>query len=676
MKKSNIKLFTLLVGLFVFLSVPSFGQHDKDNKTESKKRVVIVKKIKDKNGKVTVKRIEKTGEEAAQYLKDMKKGDNEEIIDVDVRVNIEGGKKGAENVRIIELDDISDLPDDVKEKLKDMDLNLDAMDSEDYQIITIPSNDRDINIIDIDRTMAKRLSIQPNPGIKVETIDMNVNDDLNKLKIKMDGQSYNFEWEGEIPDATKKEIEDLGFKVSYKNLDRLIRMEKRHFHKKMKKHHKRLKRHHKKMLMINPSDEIKDKVENMNINADGENYTIDIDMDGQKHKFEWEGEIPADTKKELEDLGFEVGSMSSNHSNNIFIHKGMPSDRPFLGIMMGDKKSDLGVLVDDVVEGSAAEEAGLQSNDIITSLNGTTVKKIGDVIKVIKGLKIGDELNINYIRGENTNTTKATLKAGKSEGKSLWINDEEIEFDFDSDNFKIQNDFDFEFDFDENMDVNIFENEENFTKKDKVILGIYPDNGQKETGVIVLDFVKDAGAKAAGLEKGDLIQKIDNQPVLNSKDIGNALKGKKEGDVVKVTYIRDGKEKSTSISLSKIKSRFPNKIKHSKVIIIRKSKEKGEEEKEIVFDKGDNNNRALQLEEVKVFPNPTTDQITVQFKGEATPMNIVVRDVSGREIYKEEVKNFDGNYDKMIDVKEAAAGLLIVTIVQNEQTFNIKVLKN
>jgi membrane-associated protease RseP (regulator of RpoE activity) len=209
-------------------------------------------------------------------------------------------------------------------------------------------------------------------------------------------------------------------------------------------------------------------------------------------------------------------------------------------------------------------------------------------------------------------------------------------------------------------------------------------NNQLEKGVQLSGVVKNGGAEKAGLKEGDIVLEIDGQAITEEKGIGELIKDKQEGDEVKVKYTRDGAEKMATIALSKSKAshifikdrlaNFPSKHGKRKVIIIRKKSKKTDiVEEEIIEVEQDN---ALDLESVKVFPNPTAGQLTVEFQADAAPTTIVIRDVSGKEIFKETLNDFGGNYKKQIDVQNAASGILVVTVQQGKKVFNIKVLKN
>lgn len=72
-----------------------------------------------------------------------------------------------------------------------------------------------------------------------------------------------------------------------------------------------------------------------------------------------------------------------------------------------------------------------------------------------------------------------------------------------------------------------------------------------EKGVIVLKVEEDSIASKAGLEKGDIITKINDNDIDDTAHFRYNLYKYSIGDEIKVTYIRDGKEKNVKIKLTK-----------------------------------------------------------------------------------------------------------------------------
>jgi S1-C subfamily serine protease len=57
-----------------------------------------------------------------------------------------------------------------------------------------------------------------------------------------------------------------------------------------------------------------------------------------------------------------------------------------------------GVLVSQVTEGSAAQKAGIRPGDVITSINGQTIKSNSELRNAIGLSRVGDQLDVALIR--------------------------------------------------------------------------------------------------------------------------------------------------------------------------------------------------------------------------------------------------------------------------------------
>ena len=76
--------------------------------------------------------------------------------------------------------------------------------------------------------------------------------------------------------------------------------------------------------------------------------------------------------------------------------------------------------------------------------------------------------------------------------------------------------------------------------------------GVSETqGFYISKVSKNSGAEKAGLGKGDIIVKLDDQNISTYADLSGYINTKRPNDVVKVTYIKDGKTKTVPVTLSK-----------------------------------------------------------------------------------------------------------------------------
>jgi S1-C subfamily serine protease len=69
-------------------------------------------------------------------------------------------------------------------------------------------------------------------------------------------------------------------------------------------------------------------------------------------------------------------------------------------------------------------------------------------------------------------------------------------------------------------------------------------------GVLVMEVYDNSPSKAAGLQRGDVIYRADNQSVKDEVMLEALLRRKKVGDKLKLTIYRDGKKLSLSVNLS------------------------------------------------------------------------------------------------------------------------------
>lgn len=192
------------------------------------------------------------------------------------------------------------------------------------------------------------------------------------------------------------------------------------------------------------------------------------------------------------------------------------------------------VKITEVFEGSAAEEAGLKKGDIITAIDGKTIRSLSQTIHLIKANAPGETITITYIRNKEEIETKATLKESKS-NNSIWFNGENSGIEWD-DNGRI-----------------IFNGDEEFQLKFPRVtntgeLGVRLGK-EMENGVEILKVNKNSAAEEAGLKKGDIITNINGIEVFTTNDVTTALDGKKEGETIDIAYLRNGSTYKTPVTL-------------------------------------------------------------------------------------------------------------------------------
>ena len=84
-------------------------------------------------------------------------------------------------------------------------------------------------------------------------------------------------------------------------------------------------------------------------------------------------------------------------------------ERPTLGIDYGGMRGVRGALVESVLPGSPAADAGLRSWDLITSVDGDEVRSPQDVEQIIVKRQAGDVVTLGIFRDDQEMELKATL---------------------------------------------------------------------------------------------------------------------------------------------------------------------------------------------------------------------------------------------------------------------------
>ncbi|MCJ7828887.1 MAG: trypsin-like peptidase domain-containing protein, partial [Dehalococcoidia bacterium] len=127
----------------------------------------------------------------------------------------------------------------------------------------------------------------------------------------------------------------------------------------------------------------------------------------------------------VEGLGYAISTKAAIPIIEQLIKQGYVV-RPWLGVtlytvdqyvaMINRLPVNKGVVVAYIRPGSPAAEAGLQELDVITKFNGQEVTTAEKLIDAIHELKIGEEVTITFVRGNETKTTTARLIQSPSPG--------------------------------------------------------------------------------------------------------------------------------------------------------------------------------------------------------------------------------------------------------------------
>ncbi|MCG8408469.1 MAG: M28 family peptidase [Phycisphaerales bacterium] len=173
-------------------------------------------------------------------------------------------------------------------------------------------------------------------------------------------------------------------------------------------------------------------------------------------------------------------------------------ERPVrLGVMPDMDDDGAGILISRVMDGSAADRAGMEDRDRILKIGKTEIVTLEDVRDALGRFKTGDKTTVLVARGSE----------------------------------KIK------------LDVNFGEPRSPATEEEppgeRVRLGIMPDADDAGRGVLVAEVTEGSPASRAGMEEGDRIVRIGRWKVTSVDDAIEALSRFKKGDETTIRVKRD-----------------------------------------------------------------------------------------------------------------------------------------
>jgi len=270
------------------------------------------------------------------------------------------------------------------------------------------------------------------------------------------------------------------------------------------------------------------RTEKMTIVIDGDNVTINgkpVDEYKSKDVTVFKRDATIARAPEARRL-YTPGAPFNSDNWNMF----PASNKAMLGVLT-DKSAD-GVKITDVTKESGAEKAGLTKDDVITKVGDKEVREPQDLIEAIGSYKPGDKVDITYKRDGKENKTSATLGESRSRGFSYNPDNRDFNFRMPEGVVPPMENFNF-----------------NFNKRPRI--GLQIQDVEEGKGVTVKDVDEDSPAAKAGIKDGDIVTQVNGKDVVGVDDMRNAIKDLKEGDTVKFTYRRDGKNQTVEIKIPK-----------------------------------------------------------------------------------------------------------------------------
>ncbi len=414
----------------------------------------------------------------------------------------------------------------------------------------------------------------------------------------------------------------------------------------------------------------------------------------------------------------ELHMQKEHHCKMMNEHAEVYNNRPFLGVVATALNEEIakekglsiqnGLYLKKVVEGSSAAKAGLQAGDVVTSFNGAALNSHDGLIEELKGLKVEDEVKIEYVR--NNETLSATATLGKKEAHFKWHDKGNMHKKSHRSSSKAKE-----------MNSN------------KALLGVYAvamdasiaeeNDIRKVEGLYLKKVIEGSAADEAGLEQGDVLLSLNKAEVYSHQDLVKQLASFEPGDVVDLRYRRNNKAQKTKATLKANKqeshknwSSCYNKSSCSKssstsrttldeeervfirevevedaegnktmvkIMMMEPAKEESAMLNNVLQKEGKITSSKRAMEEISNLnlhaltfaPNPNQGQFNLSFDIPERGNTLVrITDTAGKAVFEESLNDFEGQYSQKIDISDNYKGLYFLQVIQGDKAMTKKIV--
>lgn len=194
-----------------------------------------------------------------------------------------------------------------------------------------------------------------------------------------------------------------------------------------------------------------------------------------------------------------------------------------------DLEVKYGVIVNELIEDSPAEEVGLKIDDIIVAIDSEEITDYDDLVDLLDEREVGDKVTISLIRdGEKLEVVVELAK--RPRGRLIWDRGSNYSFEFG-----------------------------NSSRSSHAYIGVHVTDlssqlGEffgvdKGRGALVREVEEDSPAEEAGLKAGDVIIAIDSDKMRDAGDVAEYIFDTEPGDKVSITVVRDKAEVTLEVEV-------------------------------------------------------------------------------------------------------------------------------
>lgn len=175
-----------------------------------------------------------------------------------------------------------------------------------------------------------------------------------------------------------------------------------------------------------------------------------------------------------------------------------------LAMAQTEAPAEPGLVIVNVDAAGPAAKAGVKRGDILLALNGQEINRSADWFRALRGLAVGDEIELQLLHGDEARTLSATV--AERNGRAL-------------------------------LGLQVYLGGAEAEDADEPLMQVLPQLAAL-AGAQVLEVVADSPASAAGVQVGDVITAVDDQTLEDGASLADLIGGYAPGDEVTLTVVR------------------------------------------------------------------------------------------------------------------------------------------
>ncbi|MEM7658073.1 MAG: PDZ domain-containing protein [Bacteroidota bacterium] len=306
---------------------------------------------------------------------------------------------------------------------------------------------------------------------------------------------------------------------------------------------------------------------------------------------------------------------------------------PFMGVQIEQQHDhSQAIVITKVFEGSGAEAAGLAVGDVVFRMDEVELEGLHEFTRYISSQRVGQEVAVEFERDQQRQSLSVRLGKHPDPPRPPRVRHHHKEV-------YIQH----------------------------AMLGVQIQ--RMESGGAELLRIMSEEAQAAGLQEGDVIIKVDKNPIVDMMDLIQVIRTYEPGEVVKLRFLRDNKTKRTKATLASREVKeyaYDHRGPRVNLELLLVPEEVEEVREPIVaVPPTPSGSKTLTL-----FPNPTSGTFELAFESAAdSEIELRILNASGQSVFQETlVGRKDQPIQKQIQLgSEIARGVYFLQIEQNGQ---------